>query len=958
MMKTKLFTSVACAALLIPGAAYAQSTGSVDFEKGTADIVVTARASKGIDGIQSPNTTKAKGVLTQEFIAKQTPGNSILDTINNLPGVSFQNNDPFGSAGGTLTIRGFDSSRISLTFDGIPLNDTGNYALYSNQQLDPELIDQVNVNYGSTDVDSPSASASGSTVNYRTVNPTDDFGARLEGSYGEYNFFRIFGKVDTGVFTPFGTKAWFSASHAENNVVFNNFGKIDKQQYNGKIYQPIGSNGDFISVSGNYNENRNNFFGSAPLRYDNNVLSQITKPNAGAPVAGTATDPTISTLNPFLVVGAGRTAGTNGAINRFPLGRGELPYSIARCQIAPGTAGVADSPANVVAPGASNSGIACGTSFDERYNPSNTGSIRINSRFTFAPGLVLTVDPSYQYTKANGGGTVVAREGTRDINPAGPTPASPANTATPTQCVTAPTTAGYNCVPGYFGGFPYIGKDLNGDGDLLDTVNVLAPSQTQTRRYGVIASLRYDITPEHTIRVGYTLDYGRHRQTGEIGYLQQNGAPFDVFPVNNPILGSNGYPLEKRDRLSLAILNQGSAEYRGEFFDKKLVIDLGVTAKFFKRDLTNYCFTSSSGGFVECFGRDAALQAALAGYNPYSYTPATGTTAASVTGWAAPQRRVYNYSRVLPSAGFTYKFDPAFSIYANYSKGIQVPGTDNLYNAFYFPQSAPQANPTPETTDNFDAGLRYTSSTLQAQVGPWYTRFTNRLAGAYDQDTQTTFYRNLGRVDKYGVDGSVTYRPIREITLYAYGSYLKSEIKNNVALGTCANTQTINCTSVGQTIYALTAGKRESGAPVYTFGGRIQGDFGPLEIGLQAKRTGPRYYNDQNLPNLQCTASLVNQICPTLANTSTTTAFTGTRGFEYQVAPSKSPAYTQVDIDVRLAMGWAGLNDKTYLQLNVQNVFNAFYVGGFSGGSTSTYNVPFVQIGSPRAVVGTLNVAF
>ncbi|MEI9926858.1 MAG: TonB-dependent receptor plug domain-containing protein [Sphingomonas sp.] len=34
---------------------------------------------------------------------------------------------PFGSAGGTLTIRGFDSSRISLTFDGIPLNDTGNY---------------------------------------------------------------------------------------------------------------------------------------------------------------------------------------------------------------------------------------------------------------------------------------------------------------------------------------------------------------------------------------------------------------------------------------------------------------------------------------------------------------------------------------------------------------------------------------------------------------------------------------------------------------------------------------------------------------------------------------------------------------------------------------------------------------------------------------------------------------
>ena len=48
--------------------------------------------------------------------------------------------------------------------------------------------------------------------------------------------------------------------------MFNNFGKIRKAQYNARIYQPIGSNGDFISISANYNVNRNNFFGSAPLR--------------------------------------------------------------------------------------------------------------------------------------------------------------------------------------------------------------------------------------------------------------------------------------------------------------------------------------------------------------------------------------------------------------------------------------------------------------------------------------------------------------------------------------------------------------------------------------------------------------------------------------------------------------------------------------------------------------------
>ena len=33
---------------------------------------------------------------------------------------------------------------------------------------------------------------------------------------------------------------------------------------------------------------------------------------------------------------------------------------------------------------------------------------------------------------------------------------------------------------------------VRGDGDRLDTIRVLAPSQTQTHRYGLISSLRYE----------------------------------------------------------------------------------------------------------------------------------------------------------------------------------------------------------------------------------------------------------------------------------------------------------------------------------------------------------------------------------------------------------------------------------------------------------------------------------
>ena len=162
----------------MPTAAFAQSTGSVDFEKET--IVVTGTRTQDVGGVQAPDAPKAKAVLTQEMISRSGPGQTVLDTINVVPGVSFQNNDAYGNAGGTLSVRGFDSTRVSYTLDGIQLNDSGNYNIYSNFSIDPELIEQVNVSLGSTDVDSPTASAVGGTINQRTRTPGKEFGGRVQ----------------------------------------------------------------------------------------------------------------------------------------------------------------------------------------------------------------------------------------------------------------------------------------------------------------------------------------------------------------------------------------------------------------------------------------------------------------------------------------------------------------------------------------------------------------------------------------------------------------------------------------------------------------------------------------------------------------------------------------------------------------------------------------------------------
>jgi iron complex outermembrane receptor protein len=856
----KLKYLLATSALVVPAVAHAQSTGSVDFEENV--IVVTGSFSaQGVEGVVVPDTSKAKQVLTQEQLARNNPGQTVLDSINIIPGVTFTNNDAYGSSGGQLSIRGFSADRISLTFDGVPLNDSGNYAIYSGQQLDPELIEQVNVNLGTTDVDSPTAAATGSTVNYRTRLPGEDVGVRFSASAGDDNMFRVFGMVDTGEFTSFGTRAFIAASKTNYDNPYNNYGKIAKLQANARVYQPLGGR-DFISISAHYNENRNNFFGSLPLRLDRAV-----------------------------------PAG-------FPQDTDEREYDI----LFPCTTNTA------ARPGVADGTNACGIEFDRRYNPSNTGNIRGASRFTLTDSLTLTVDPSYQYVKANGGGTVGARERLQDVNPTGTT-----NLA------------------GYIGGRPYFGRDLNGDGDLLDEITMLAPSQTQTHRFGVISNLRWDITDDHSVRVAYTFDRARHRQTGEVGRVVPSGEPVDVFAIDVAEADVNGVFLQKRDRRSLAILHQVSGEYSGQFFDSRLRVTAGVRAPFFTRDLNNYCFTTSDSGFVDCFGGpDDPRNATYAAVNP------------TVQG---PQQRVLKYDKILPNIGFVFDvFDPV-SVFGNYSKGLQVPGTDALYNAFFFPANTPSARPEPETTDNFDLGVRYSTGNVQAQVVGWYTKYQNRLASAYDPETDRNVYRNLGAVDKYGIDASVAVQPVDWLLLYAFGSYMKSEIQDDVQSGECSAAQvaagTYGCATVGQALFVATAGRREGGAPAYTYGGQARVMFGPVDFGLTAKRTGGRYIYDTNLP-----------------------IFGGTAAAPTVLYPAKTPAYWLVNLDARVNLTWAGLDERTYLQFNVYNLFDELYVGNYPSGLNQGNVIgagqfggnpgspPFAQIGAPRTFSATINFEF
>ena len=816
-MRNFALATTALVGCLVSTAAMAQSTGSQVNE--VENVVVTASGTRAVGGQIVETLPKSRASVDAEFLASQSTGQNVFQSLNLLPGVSFTNNDPYGSSGGNLRLRGFDGNRVSVTFDGVPLNDTGNYAVYPNQQLDPELISRASVNLGTTDVDSPTASATGGTINYVTRKPGNEFGGIADASIGEDNYRRAFLMLDSGEFGPWGTKAFVAGSYQKYDK-WKGPGSLEKKQFNARVLQDIGDRGDFISLAVNYNENRNN-----------NIRSL-----------------TLSDFRNF-----GKNYDFDAVCNPAAVG-------------------------GVVVPG------NCTNYYGRQVNPSNTGSVRGSALFHLTDNVRLTVDPSFQYTLADGG-SQLATIGEGDGRVRGTNGAA---------------------------------KDLNGDGDTLDTVAFFAPSVTNTRRYSVTSSLIWDINDQHRIRVAYTGDYGRHRQTGEYTTLDAAGNTTNVFGGKDghgaKVLTSDGSFLRARDRFSIAQLNQAAAEYRGKFLDNRLTVNLGVRAPFFKRELNQYCYTQNASGLagvvsgftVSCTTQVPTITNAD---GSVQFTAGTASNLKYIKPWSATVK----YDKVLPNAGASYDLGGAGSVYVSYAEGFSSPRTDNLYTATLVNGVGAPADTRPETTKTYDVGYRYSNAKFMATAALWKTDYANRIVQSYDPDLGISIDRNVGAVKAYGFDTQAAWALEEYLTVSASFSYNDSEIQENL----------INGAAAGNVIPLK--GKQIVETPKYTFGGRVDWDItDALHLGVQGKYTGDRFSTDVN--------------------------------------DEVAPHYTVWDLQLEYDLPFA---KHTYAQLNVNNLFNETYFGSISSrtnalpitGVTGT-GAPTYYIGAPRTVQFTLRTEF
>jgi len=815
-------TTAMATGLLLASAALAQSTATQ-----VQELVVTgSHGQPSLRGIITQvQEAKDESIVNQEYFAHQQAGQNFAQLINLLPGVNYSSEDQTGNLSGDLRIHGFDGNHIGVTIDGVPVNDTGNYAIFPGEYLTSEITDHITVNLGATSVDSPTASAVGGTVDIVTKVPTKDRELIVEPTFGSNNFSRYYVEGETGEIGPWGTRILLSANydHADKWV---GSGTELKEGFDTRIYQPL-KGSDFISLSTSFLLEHDYF-------YDTSSPAQFNQPAFG--VGKNNLD--------FNTQWAPPTARA-GLVDTPPLGTGPLINGGSNPGFNQGNDGFG--------------GGLEGNFWALHPNPVIFGTVRGSSKFSLTDQLTFTFDPSFFYTLANGGGVFAVHE--NDPRLKGNNLTSP-------------------------------GVDLNHDGDTLDTVDLYGPSNTNTQRYGLLSSILYDLDEHNHFSLGYTLDNGHHRQTGELTFIDPvTGMPASIWGGKDgfgstKVFTADGSILRTRDRTSVALLNQVAVNYIGKFIDDRLHINLGVRDPYFKRDLNQFCYTLN-GTTVQCDSVSptlvqAALNADIAALkaNP-GLTNAvnlsqllfgTSTTVKNdpTTGlpnFRLPFHQTLSYNKVLPNAGVTYRLTDDQSVYATYAKGFSAPKTDDLYT------STPQTV-LPESSDSYATGWRYQNGALTTSFSAWDVDYHNRIVQSFDPtDPTLSIDRNIGEVQLYGLDLEAGATPFEHFTVYGSAEVMKTNVRSNEVVA-----------AVNGVAFALpTKGKELVLTPDVTVSSVFRYDFGWMDVGLQVKYEGKRFVDDLNTVTV--------------------------------------PDSTISSLDARIPITWWGVQN-TYLQFNVFNLTN------------------------------------
>ncbi|MDD2915578.1 MAG: TonB-dependent receptor [Gallionella sp.] len=337
-------------------------------------------------------------------------------------------------------------------------------------------------------------------------------------------------------------------------------------------------------------------------------------------------------------------------------------------------------------------------------------------------------------------------------------------------------------------------RDINGDGDTLDTVMIYGGAVTKTHRPGITFRLATQIA-NHKLMVGYWYEHTRHSKTQPAVLFGNDGNSVDPWLQNsaNYLLRQDGTPYQGRDFLTVSTAKSLFLQDGISLMNDRLNLLLGLRHTGISRDFTN--FASEGNTTYHNIKRD--------------------------------------YFKTLPSLGARYQVDNEQQVFFNVAGNFRAP-PDSIY--YGLANAGVPINVTAETSTNWDMGYRLAGKDLSVSGSLFYIDFKDRIASAYDPINAISTNYNVGNSTTRGIELESAWRFQPKWSVYGSLTYTSSRIAQDLRTGLAT--------------YEATAGKQFPDVPNWMAGAALQYRDGPWTTSLSAKHTGKRYstlVNDESV---------------------------------------------------------------------------------------------------------------
>ena len=408
-------------------------------------------------------------------------------------------------------------------------------------------------------------------------------------------------------------------------------------------------------------------------------------------------------------------------------------------------------------------------------NPFENAIVSLSGSFKIAENTFLKVQPYYWYGYGTGG----------------------------VQQRALSETAFLNTTTGRIGA----GRDLNGDGDTLDTIIVANSSVTDTSRPGITTEISH-LFGNHQLKLGFWYERAEHRQTGPAVGVDANGNPADQWLRNGRITRADGSEFNSRNWLTISPSYQLYASDSFSFMNDRGLLTLGFRAPQITRKFTNF---ANEGGSTVNFNSNYTIEK--------------------------------KFSDVLPQVGLRFNLDREQQVFVNVGKNFRAPpnfafaptnGNITIVNGVAVLTGDIKA----ETAINTDIGYRLQNKAITFSATAFNTDFKDRQATAFDPTTLRSIYTNAGKARTRGIELEAGTVPINGWSLYGSLTLQKSKVLSDIR--------------ANATVVLPTSGKQFALTPTMLAGLSLQYANGPIYARIKGKKTGRQYatlMNDEEVPS-------------------------------------------------------------------------------------------------------------